>query len=924
MRNSRGRPAERAGVAAAPRGARGHRRGLGRGVRGDRARGGADAAAAAGPDLPLGAGRERDRRGHVGRRAEPVPRRLELAVGGPVARRDDGAPAGRPAGPDRERRGVARGRARRTRASASGSARPPERRSSSAASRGATSSVEMAKGAPLPDRVEERLAEITELVATAIASSATREQLARLADEQAALRRVATLVARGAPPDEVFDAVAEELGRLLDVALLGPGPLRGRATPPGSSPAGAGSARSSRRRPAADRRRNVITEIARTGEPARWTTRRAASARSRTTRATWTRTSIGGPIAGRRAALGRHDRGDRSTAARCRRIPSRGSRSSASWSAPRSPTPRRASSSPASRTSRPRCGASRRSWPRRRRRVELFAQGRRGGGGRASARIESAILRYEADETATVLAGSSAPGPGGIRVGARLPLDGGSVTARVFRERRAVRVGRLRRRGRRRSPTTPASTRSRPRSAARSSSGPPVGRDGRRPSRAASRSRPAPSGASRSSPSSSPRRSPTREARAELQRLADEQAALRRVATLVAEAAAPDRGVRRRRSRRSRSCSARRRSGMVRAESADEVTSSPTAGRTRRSCASACACRSTGDSVTARVLRTGRSARINLDEEGRGAIAELARRAQRQRHGRRADHGRGPALGRDHRELGAARARRPATPSSAWRSSRSCSTPRSPTPTAAISSPRPAPACSPRPTRRAGGSCATSTTAPSSAWSTRSSRSSSRSARSAADTEQARSLLAEALDHAETEQRRAARAGPRDPAVGPDPRRPGRRRRRRRRRGSTSRSCAEITSARLPPEIEASAYFIVAEALTNVVKHSQATRAEVTRDRRRTGRCDSRCATTASAGPTRRATGCWASATARPRSAAGCASTALAAGARCSTADAAAFPRLTGRRGKAGWTSGWALAVQTRTCEARMMSVRWG
>ena len=38
----------------------------------------------------------------------------------------------------------------------------------------------------------------------------------------------------------------------------------------------------------------------------------------------------------------------------------------------------------------------------------------------------------------------------------------------------------------------------------------------------------------------------------------------------------------------------------------------------------------------------------------------------------------------------------------------------------------------------------------------------------------------------------------------------------------------DVTSARLPPEIEASAYFFVAEALTNVVKHAQATRAEVT------------------------------------------------------------------------------------------------
>jgi signal transduction histidine kinase len=36
-----------------------------------------------------------------------------------------------------------------------------------------------------------------------------------LAQEQAALRRVATLVARGVPPDEVFAAVNEEIGRLL-------------------------------------------------------------------------------------------------------------------------------------------------------------------------------------------------------------------------------------------------------------------------------------------------------------------------------------------------------------------------------------------------------------------------------------------------------------------------------------------------------------------------------------------------------------------------------------------------------------------------------------------------------------------------------------------------------------------------------------
>jgi signal transduction histidine kinase len=43
--------------------------------------------------------------------------------------------------------------------------------------------------------------------------------VARIAEEQAALRRVATLVARAASPDEVFEAVTAEVGRLLGVDL---------------------------------------------------------------------------------------------------------------------------------------------------------------------------------------------------------------------------------------------------------------------------------------------------------------------------------------------------------------------------------------------------------------------------------------------------------------------------------------------------------------------------------------------------------------------------------------------------------------------------------------------------------------------------------------------------------------------------------
>jgi signal transduction histidine kinase len=75
--------------------------------------------------------------------------------------------------------------------------------------------IGVAEGKPLPDQIEDRLAEFTGLVATAISNSTRRAQLAQLADEQAALRRVATLVARGVPPSEVLTAVAREVGLLL-------------------------------------------------------------------------------------------------------------------------------------------------------------------------------------------------------------------------------------------------------------------------------------------------------------------------------------------------------------------------------------------------------------------------------------------------------------------------------------------------------------------------------------------------------------------------------------------------------------------------------------------------------------------------------------------------------------------------------------
>ena len=67
----------------------------------------------------------------------------------------------------------------------------------------------------LPADTEARLAGFTELVVTAVANAQARTELRGFAEEQAALRRVATLVAGGASPEEVFTAVAGEVGRLL-------------------------------------------------------------------------------------------------------------------------------------------------------------------------------------------------------------------------------------------------------------------------------------------------------------------------------------------------------------------------------------------------------------------------------------------------------------------------------------------------------------------------------------------------------------------------------------------------------------------------------------------------------------------------------------------------------------------------------------
>jgi predicted ATPase/signal transduction histidine kinase len=122
----------------------------------------------------------------------------------------------------------------------------------------------------LPAEAEARLAGFTELVATAISNAQAGTGLRSFALEQAALRRVAELVARSAPPEEVFAVVTAEAGRLFtaDLAFLnryapdGIGAFVGTWAAPGGPAAAVGT-----RMPLGGQ--NVTSLVFRTGRPAR-------------------------------------------------------------------------------------------------------------------------------------------------------------------------------------------------------------------------------------------------------------------------------------------------------------------------------------------------------------------------------------------------------------------------------------------------------------------------------------------------------------------------------------------------------------------------------------------------------------------------------------------------------------------------------
>ena len=114
---------------------------------------------------------------------------------------------------------------------------------------GVVTTSRTAEHEPFPPGAELRLGDFAALISQAIANAESRRQVAALAEEQAALRRVATLVAAGKPQPEVVEAVTREATQIFaadavrllrwtgvmdEVAVVGGWGSEGDAIPGGS------------------------------------------------------------------------------------------------------------------------------------------------------------------------------------------------------------------------------------------------------------------------------------------------------------------------------------------------------------------------------------------------------------------------------------------------------------------------------------------------------------------------------------------------------------------------------------------------------------------------------------------------------------------------------------------------------------------
>jgi len=477
-----------------------------------------------------------------------------------------------------------------------------------------------------PDGAEAQLQEIAELVAAAIASSTTREQLQALADEQSALRRVAMLVAGEAPPADVFDAVAAELGRMFAVSTAGIVRYEDETA--------VVVARWGRlveifqvgdRLPVGGH--NAITQVRRTGRTARVDDfdSTATGAIADRARRVSTSSSLGAAIMvsgrlwgavivsalqGEAIPPGAERRLEQFVELVGTAIANTQARTELARLADEQAALRRVATLVAEEAPPAEVFE----------RVGLEVAGVLGPG------VDHAILRYEPDETATVMAATSTAMPGGIVVGERLGLDGSGVTAQVYRKRRVVRVDHY--------------------AAARGDIADHASRHGITCAIgcpivvtgtlwgsmvvAHHEPEPFPPGTEAHVQQFTDLVATAianAQAREDLRRLVDEQAALRRVATLVAQAPAPAEVFDAVIAEVAQLLGAQL-VGLMRYEGTEAVTIVARRGHDPEVVQVGMRLPIDGESVSARVLRTGQSTRLDLRAAGSGPIAELAVRSK--------------------------------------------------------------------------------------------------------------------------------------------------------------------------------------------------------------------------------------------------------------------------------------------------------
>jgi signal transduction histidine kinase len=449
-------------------------------------------------------------------------------------------------------------------------------------------------------------------------SEAARRELA---EEQAALRRVATFVAREASQADVFKAIAEEIGRLIgseEIRML-------RYEDDRSAVVVAGWGRSEHVMPVGARLsledESTTARVFRTGRPARIDYRKASGRPAEQARSIGIGCVVATPIMVEGRLWGAMTAGTTreqplppETEPRLGQFTELMGTAIANTEA-RARADRLAEEQAALR--RVATLVAKEAAPR-----DVFAKVAEEAAS-ALGPVECVLMREEGDGTASVVAAWGAGVSVGFPVGTRIPVDGDGVTARVLREGRPYRIDDY-------SETIGPTMEGARERGIRSAVGCPIVVGARTWGAmvvASFEAEPA-------SPETETRVTQfadlvataiaNAQARAEVRRLADEQAALRRVATLVAEGAAPsvvlDAVV-----AEMEALLDADQVALNRFEPSDEIVVLAHRGLDVARTPVGSRVSTAGESVTAIVRRTGQPARMENYDEVEGELAELAR-----------------------------------------------------------------------------------------------------------------------------------------------------------------------------------------------------------------------------------------------------------------------------------------------------------